>query len=292
VKASADTHRYQAKGSVQPLKVRGIIPARGAVEVDGLAGIEQESFELACSAASDMVLRKRFQLAGKGFKAHVIVNGKPAGTLDLTHVRTELQGGPRDAHFIIPRNLLATDGRQKIELRYDTPGNSLGYRALSLKALAIPLGQLSPVYAAQAVGEMRLDRNVVGDDLKVMTAAYRRGIGTHAWSVIEYPLNGQFTSFTTLAGVDACSDGRGTVKFEILGDGRTLSGTAADPKTGQKREVLGKTDLVSGLADARRMTVDVTGVNRLTLVVHDADDGNKADAADWLEPVVECKPTP
>jgi len=288
-KPSADAHRYQAKGSIQPLKVRGIIPAQGVVEMDGLAGIEQESFELACPPASDMVLRKRFQLAGKGFKAEVIVNGKPAGTLDLAHTRAELQGGPRDAHFIIPRSLLAADGRQKIELRYDSPANSLGYRAFSLKARAIPLGQLSPVYAAQAVGEMRLDRNVVGDDLKVMTTAYRRGIGTHAWSVIEYPLNGQYASFSTLAGVDACSDGRGTVKFEILGDGRTLSGTVADPETGQKREVLGKTDLVSGLADARRMTVDVTGVNRLTLVVHDADDGNKADAADWLEPVLECK---
>ena len=289
VKASAEAHQYQAKGSVQPLKARGIIPARGAVDADGLAGIEQESFELACPASADMVLCKRFELAGEGFRAKVIANGKPAGVLDLTHTRTELQGGLRDAHFIIPRSLLAADGRQKIELRYDAPGNSFAYRAFRLRTPAIPLGQLSPIYAAQAVGEMRLHRNVVGDELKVMTTAYRRGIGTHAWSVIEYPLNGQFASFSVLAGVDACSDGRGTVKFEILGDGRTLSGTATDPKTGQTREVLGKTDLASGLAEPRRMTVDVTGVNRLTLVVHDADDGNKADAADWLEPVLQCK---
>ena len=74
------------------------------------------------------------------------------------------------------------------------------------------------------------------------------------------------------------------VKFEVLGGGRTLSAAASDPRMGAKREILGKTDVINGLVEPHGITVDVSGVNRLTLVVHDADDGNKADAADWLEP--------
>jgi len=285
---SAGAHGYNAAAAEEPLRVSGIIPGTGAADVVGLAGIKSESFELACPADTPMVLRKRYHLQDKGQVIEVLVNGKKAGTWDLAHARAELLGGLRDAFFIVPKELLAKDGRQKIELNYgDLPGNTFCVWALSLKSDSMPLGQLAPVYAAQADGEMRLDRNVVGDELKVVTKPYRRGIGTHAWSVIEYPLNGQFETFTTLVGIDACSDGRGTVRFEVLGDGQTLSAAAADPKTGKVQEMPAKTAVVNGLADAASLTVNVKGVNRLTLVVHDADDGNKGDAANWLEPVLK-----
>jgi hypothetical protein len=43
-----------------------------------------------------------------------------------------------------------------------------------------------------------------------------------------------------------------------------------------------------GLDAARDVDVDVTGVNRLRLVVTDGNDGNKFDAANWVNP--ELKP--
>jgi len=289
-KASAEAHKYAATGG-EPVRVRGIVPCFGTVDEQCLGGIKSESFELACPADADMVLKRRYQLAGKGHTAEVIVNGKSAGSWNLAHARTELQGGPRDAFFIVPRSLLddgpprSAAGRQKIELRYaPEPGATVYVWALTLKAPVIPLGQLAPIYAAQAVGVMSLDRNVVGDSLTIATKPFQRGIGTHAWSVIEYPINKQFKSFSALVGVDACSDGRGSVKFEVLGDGRTLSSKTKDPKTGKTGEKPGKTPTLTGLSSPERITVDVTGVDRLTLVVHDADDGNREDAADWLEP--------
>ena len=280
VKLSADEHKYAAEGG-RPAKAAGIVPGLGSVDEQGIGGITSESFELACPADSDMVLRRRYLLEGKGSTADVIVNGKSAGSWNLAHTRAELQGGIRDAFFIVPRSLLDKAGRQKIELRYaPESATTFSVAALSLEAQAIPLNQLAPIYAGQAAGVMSLGRNVVGDVLKVGTREFQRGIGTHAWSVIEYPINKQFKSFRVLAGVDACSDGRGSVKFEILGDGRTLSSSTTDPKTAK----LAKTATLTGLSAPVHITVDVTGVDRLTLVVHDADDGNREDAADWLEP--------
>ena len=283
-KPSADAHAYRMEGG-SPARFEGILPGAGVVSMEGFTGASAESCELACPADADMVLIKGYVLEGKGQKAEVLVNGKSAGTWDLLHTRKELQGGPREAQFVVPKALLDPSGKQKVELRYgDTPGSTWSLAASSLRSASVPLGQLSPIYAAQAVGEMRLDRNVVGDELKVgAEAGSPRGIGSHAWSVIEYPLNGQYSSFTVLGGVDACSDGRGTVKFEILGDGRTLASNEAGA------EKLAKTQTLTGLTKPQRLTADVTGVGRLTLVIHDADDGNRGDAADWLEPVLTRK---
>ena len=285
---SARAHAYKAAGSLKPVARKAILPGAGIAEVTGLSGIRRESFTLAGPADADMVLKRRFDLAGKGNRAHVTVNGKPAGVWDLTHSRPKLHAGLRDAHFIVPGKLLAKDGRQKVELRYEgDPATTFAVWSLRLNSPAVPLGQLAPLYSAQAVGRMRLDRNVVGDGLTLGTQRYRRGIGVHAWSVLEYPLNKQFRSFTAVIGVDSCSQGRGSVRFEVRGDGKALPATIADLNGGKKRPLLGKTQILTGLSAPRRIVVDVSGVDRLTLVVHNADDGSRADAADWCRPVLQ-----
>ncbi len=68
-------------------------------------------------------------------------------------------------------------------------------------------------------------------------------------------------------GVDDEVGGKGTVAFEVVGDGTTLLAT----------EVLGGAD------PARRVDVDVTGVRRLTLRVLDGGDGVDSDHADWAD---------
>ena len=274
----AEKHKYTAAGKLQAVHVDDIIPGAGAVSVNGTAGIEREAFELRCPANANMILKRRYRLGGKGEKIEVIVNGRKAGTWNLLNTRTNLKAGVRDAYFVVPKRHLASDGVQKVELQYaDQPGTTFALWALSSTKQWIPLGQLAPIYAAQAVGEMRLHRNVVGDMLKIGTDEFARGIGTYAWSLIEYPLNGQFEQLSVTVGVDACSDGRGTVKFEVIGDGETLS-------LAGKKGSLAKTSIVTGLSQPQQMVVDVRGVDRLTLVVGEADDGHRFDAADWLEP--------
>ena len=38
---------------------------------------------------------------------------------------------------------------------------------------------------------------------------------------------------------------------------------------------------------AKAIDIDVTGVNRLRLILSDGGDGNKLDAGDWCEPVLK-----
>ena len=144
------------------------------------------------------------------------------------------------------------------------------WRALEWREGAFPLSAVGPLHADQNVGAPRFARNIVGAPLKVGTASFANGIGTFARSLLEFPLNGQFRRFTAQAGVDAVTEGRGSVVFEIYGDGKKLWTSPT----------------LSGLDAPKDVDLDLTGVNRLRLVVTDANDGNKFDVANWLEPVL------
>ena len=53
------------------------------------------------------------------------------------------------------------------------------------------------------------------------------------------------------------------------------------------RTTYGKVAMAAAKLDAPKdVDLDVTGVSRLRLVVTDANDGNKFDVANWLEPVL------
>jgi hypothetical protein len=99
-------------------------------------------------------------------------------------------------------------------------------------------------------------------------AFYRTGIGTHARSFFNYDIGGHFKKFSTDYGIDTEAGEKGSVVFEIYGDGKLLH---RSPKQG-RFDLPGHTD------------VEVAGVKILGLVVTDAGDGNTDDHADWLNP--------
>ncbi|MFP6657547.1 MAG: NPCBM/NEW2 domain-containing protein, partial [Pirellulales bacterium] len=84
-------------------------------------------------------------------------------------------------------------------------------------------------------------------------------------SLLEYAVNGQFRQFTAEVGVDAATGGRGSVVFEVYGDGRKLWSSP----------------LMSGLDKPRKVDINIVKVNRLKLIVNDGEDGNRLDAANW-----------
>ena len=165
---------------------------------------------------------------------------------------------------------LRAGGRPEAEvaIRYSTPANTTTWTAFEWRGDNFPLSAVGAVHADQNVGTPRYARNIVGGPLKIDREAFTNGIGAYARSLQEIPLNGQFRRFTSKVGVDAVTEGRGSVTFEVYGDGKKLW---ASP-------------LMSGLDGPRGLDLDVTGVNRLRLVVTDANDGNKFDAANWVEP--------
>mgnify|MGYP000445215670 CR=1 FL=1 len=229
-----------------------------------------QRFSVAVPQGAGLVLRQRFVLEGDGCRCEVAVNGKAIGTWDLRRSAPELSLGPRECIFVIPPEAVAGGAKAEIELRCDPAMPASQWRVFEYRGGDFPLSAVGAIHIEQNVAQPRLGRNIVGGPLAVGQTSFANGIGTFANSLLEYPLNRQFTRFTAKVGVDAVTEGKGSVVFEVHGDGRKLW---ASP-------------VMSGLDAARDVELDVTGVNRLRLVATDAGDGNKSDAANWCEPVL------
>jgi hypothetical protein len=94
---------------------------------------------------------------------------------------------------------------------------------------------------------------------------HQKGLGAHAPSEINVPLNGQYTIFIADVGVDDEVADQGSIVFQVIVDGETLfdSGT------------------VTGNDAAKPVAVNVAGKQQMKLVVTDAGDGIGSDHADW-----------
>jgi alpha-glucosidase len=112
-----------------------------------------------------------------------------------------------------------------------------------------------------------------GGPLTLRGTVHPKGLGMHSPAEVTVWLGGACTSFSALAGIDDEVTSPGSAGFEVLGDGRLLTGTG----------VLRSTDA------ARGVTTDVTGVRRLTLRVTDGGDSKNFDHADWAAARLTCR---
>jgi hypothetical protein len=229
----------------------------------------RESFVVTAPADSGLVLRKRFLLEQAGHTARVRLGDRELGTWDLNRTAPELSDGIRDSVFLIPAALLGDEPRV-VELVYDGPANTVCWTVLAYDGGPLPLSAVGAVHVDSAVAPPRYGRNIVGLPLRLGDRPYDAGIGAFANALVECSLNGQFTRFTAEVGIDAATQGRGTVMFHVYGDGQRLWTSG----------------LRSGLDEVLPVEVDVTGVERLRLVLDDAGDGNAFDAGNWLNPAL------
>ncbi|MBT4820928.1 MAG: hypothetical protein HON70_34785, partial [Lentisphaerae bacterium] len=102
---------------------------------------------------------------------------------------------------------------------------------LSCWGEAIWLSSLDLTSMSQDWGKPRIDLSVGGKPLRIAGQTYDKGVGTHAESAIWFELTDAVLAFETAVGVDDAvlpADGRklrgnlGTVRFRIIGDGKTL----------------------------------------------------------------------
>ena len=112
-----------------------------------------------------------------------------------------------------------------------------------------------------------------GNALEIGTATFAHGIGAHAPSRIVVELSGGCSLFLADVGLDEEVGDRGSVVFEVWGDG----------------EKLATSGLVRGPQTAVPIAADVTGVTRMALVVTDGGDGNAYDHADWGDARLSCQ---
>ncbi|WP_326791751.1 NPCBM/NEW2 domain-containing protein [Streptomyces sp. NBC_00841] len=110
-----------------------------------------------------------------------------------------------------------------------------------------------------------------GKTLTIGGKTYAKGLGAHATSDITFWLGSACRTFHAEVGVDDDTQ-RGSVAYQVLGDGRQIADTP----------------VVRGTDSARPIDVDVTGVSVLRLRVTDGGDGNNSDHADWADTRVVC----
>jgi alpha-galactosidase len=123
--------------------------------------------------------------------------------------------------------------------------------------------QLAYVYVGW--GAMTNNRSIGGNTITLNGTNYAKGLGVHAFSGVEYRLGGMASRFQSDIGVDDEVGANGSVVFHVLADGTEIFNSG----------------VMTGGAPHQTINLDMTGVNRLTLGVSDADNGINSDHADW-----------
>lgn len=119
----------------------------------------------------------------------------------------------------------------------------------------------------QEWGEAHKNRTVDNNPLRLGGKLFETGIGTHAASECTIQLNKNAVSFHAVVGVDDETQGKGSVRFLVLADDKTIF------DSGRMR------------GNDKPKTIDVSLKNAkfVSLVVEDAGDGIDHDHADWAD---------
>lgn len=108
-------------------------------------------------------------------------------------------------------------------------------------------------------------RSVNNDPIRLSGVTFPHGIGCQSPCDLTFPLDGKFTRFQCVVGVDDASNG--SVTFEVHCDGKKIF------DSGQ----------ILAFQASRVIDLDVSGVKELQLVVTEAGDGNNSDWANWAD---------
>lgn len=140
----------------------------------------------------------------------------------------------------------------------------------------IPLSDLEPAsyqftpYFSQKWDWQR-NRNVLRGPLVTEGKEYFSGLGMHSAGELRYQLDGKYTGFQTLVGLDEATTGRGDVDVLILVDQRIVFQQSLSD-------------------DQRRMVevprIDIAGAQELILKVEFGKNADMDDHVNWLRPVL------
>lgn len=144
------------------------------------------------------------------------------------------------------------------------------------------LSDLTWTYAVSGFGPVELDtsngESAAGDGapMRLRGAAYEKGVGAHAPSLIRYRLGQRCSRFVSDIGIDDETKGLGNASFEVWADGERLF----------------ESGIVTGKTPARRVELDLTGKRELRLFVSVGEDDYNHDHVDWAGARVFCDDEP
>lgn len=114
------------------------------------------------------------------------------------------------------------------------------------------------------------NRSVEGNPIVINGKEYKRGVGTHAESMMIIDLNGRGKRFQAVTGLDGEVAGNEEAQVEF----RVLNG---------KEEVLWSSGIIKEVSEVKKADVDISGVETLVLYVNDGGNSNTWDHADWAD---------
>jgi hypothetical protein len=126
-----------------------------------------------------------------------------------------------------------------------------------------------PAERDRANGELGADD---GGPLSLDGTAYEKGIGAHAPSEIVIDLAGRCEQFAATVGVDDSRGSNGSIAFRVLADGTEVASTP----------------VLTGASSALDLQADVSGAERLTLIVTNGGDNTNHDHANWAAARLRC----
>ncbi len=142
------------------------------------------------------------------------------------------------------------------------------------------LSDLPWTYVTNGFGPVELDRTngedepLDGAPIRLRGAAYEKGLGVHAPSLIRYRLGQKCSRFAADVGIDDDVDGKGSVQFEVWADGERLF----------------QSGRVTGTSPTQSVDVDIRGRRELRLFVGMGGDNFTLDHSLWAGATLECDP--
>ncbi len=145
----------------------------------------------------------------------------------------------------------------------------LGGRAVYVSDLP-PVDYKHTAYLA-GTWELKTDKNVLGQPLRLDGVEYPKGLGMHSQSSASYDLAGKYQTFRARIGLDDAAGGRGSAVFAVEVDGKEVF--RSEPQTAQA-------------AGIELPPIPLAGAKRLTLKVEFGPFGDVLDYADWCDAVL------
>ena len=147
-------------------------------------------------------------------------------------------------------------------------------------------------------GSVAVNKNLNGGKLSIDGTTYDKGLATHANSILLYELPEGAVKFTALAGIDNTGSDQGSkssVEFMVFNEDPTIRIENTDQWNGGNKTIkvdpckqAGYSGFIGREAGRQKSVVeaDITGAEKLYLVVTDGGDGLSYDHADWANPVL------
>ncbi len=135
----------------------------------------------------------------------------------------------------------------------------------------LSLAALTPVSAVQGFGDLRSDRSVDGNPLRIRGRIFAKGLGTHAPAKLVYEIPKGATHFYAIVGIDDETDAAGSAIVSVLLDGQAQY----------------ESPPIRGETEALVVRIPLGTAKQITLVAEPTIDGQRFDHVDWAEAAFE-----